>query len=151
MYKLSRISIAVLSYQTEISEKVSDILRKFIPEDMDVNVKVTKMRGQYRDRIRMHQIEVTSKHLTKLLLKHFLVIIGSENVRSITNSLDKYYNPDSKSIYLRLDKFKAADSIYEISSGSDVIKVEIKFDIYKSMEISDLWNDLLKNVGVPDA
>jgi len=80
-----------------------------------------------------------------------LMIIGSENVRSITNSLDKYYNPDSKSIYLRLDKFKAADSIYEISSGSDVIKVEIKFDIYKSMEISDLWNDLLEKVGVPDA
>ena len=148
MYKLSRIAISVLSYQTEIPEKVNTILEQFIPSDLEKEIEVTKMRGQYRDRIRMHTVSATRKKEVEKLLVHLLNLIDEKDVRRITQSLESYYNPESKSIYLRLDKFKAANSEIVLARGSDVIKVEIKFDIYKNMDISEIWKEQLEKAGV---
>jgi RNA binding exosome subunit len=152
MFKISKLLFSVLSYHTELEHLVNNCLITFIPEPLVVeystSISIDHMKGQFDDKIKFHKLEVKkSKHI-KEVLQHVFSKLSEKDFNKIFQEFGSRYDEDSNKLHLRFDKFKASEGLIETFIGSDIVKFEIKYDVYTTATIEELEQELRQIIGV---
>lgn len=147
MIDCNKIIFTTICYLTEELDLVEQSLKNCIPEKFrNQKVILTKMQSQFNDRLIYLKLDFNKKLEIDKCLQYLSNNFEVKSKGYWINNLENYINMASKSIYLRLNKFRPLNNIIDLGEGSDVIKVEIKYSAYTSEQnsLENISNMLIK-------
>ncbi|MCE7737478.1 MAG: hypothetical protein GPJ54_21490 [Candidatus Heimdallarchaeota archaeon] len=149
MIELSKISFSTISYITEDLNLVFETLKHCFPEKLrDVKFVTQKIQSQFGDKLTIIKTEFTGKDATNTI-QYLASLLDPKDKTFIGSKLSQKIDMDSRLLHLRLDKFHPLSDKIKLSEGSDVIKVEIKYQVFTSKQnnLENIRNSLL-DVGI---
>ncbi|MHA2253653.1 MAG: RNA-binding domain-containing protein [Candidatus Kariarchaeaceae archaeon] len=149
MVQFKKISLSGIAYITEEEERVHQALLNCLPEDLRVTkIKKQRLQSQFGDKLVLLTSELHNKE-AKQVIEYIVSMWDIKEKQYFGRKLDTRIDLEEKAIYLRLDKFKALEEKLEITDGSDVIKVEIKYNAYtKDQNTIETVTELLVKTGM---
>lgn len=149
MTELSKISFSTISYITEDLNKVFTSLKHCIPENLrDVKFNTQKIQSQFGDQITIVSCEFKGENAKNIIL-YLANLFDSKDKKFIGSKLEQKIDFDERLLHLRINKFLPLTDIIKLSEGSDVIKVEIKYQVFTSQQ-NNLENirSALMDIGI---
>ena len=152
MFKLSKVLISLIAYNTEIIDKVKQCITFLFPLELRSKIlqriNAIDLIGSYNEKLTLLTCEVVKTDYIRELL-HFLFVKLSQTERSsLLLSFKEHYNPRVKSFYLRIDKFSILQNKMKLGIGSDIIKIEIKYAVYRKISNKVICDDIFSYFGV---
>lgn len=149
MIELSKITFSTISYITEDLNLVFEALKHCFPENLR-NTKFTtqKIQSQFGDKLTIINNEFTGKEAKNTII-YLASLLDQKDKKFIGTMLSQKIDMDRRLLHLRLDKFLPLSDKIKLSEGSDVIKVEIKYQVFTSQQnnLENIRNSLL-DVGI---
>ena len=143
---VSLIRVSVHVHPTEAIEKVKQALANLLTmviADLDENLDVSVLEGDYTNKIQV--LTWTLKKPKEL--EHFLACVKNglpeDQKRVLKQYFSSFYNPDSKTVFLRLHKQSAFENVFNISQYDDIFHVSMKFSSYTSRSSADAESNVL--------
>ena len=152
MTELSKISFSTISYITEDLNMVFKSLKQCLPEELrDIKFKTQKIQSQFGDQLTIVSGEFKGDSAKKTIL-YLASLLDSKDKKFIGSMLTLKVDLDQRLIHLRINKFLPLSDTIKLSEGSDVIKVEIKYQVFTSQQnnLENIRNSLL-DVGIIEA
>jgi len=149
MVQFKKISLSCIAYITEEEKLVKQALLNCLPEDLR-KTKINKKRfqSQFGDKLVLFTLELQNKQAIQVI-SYIASLWDIKDKQYFSRKLDARIDLEEKTVYLRLDKFKALEENLEITDGSDVIKVEIKYNAYtKDQNTIETVTELLVKIGM---
>ena len=143
---VSLVRISVHVHPTEDIEKVKQALTNLLAmaiADLDENLDVSVLDGDYTNKI--YVLTWTLKKPKDL--DHFLACVKNglpeDQKHALKQYFSSFFNPDSKTVYLRLHKQSAFENVFNISQYDDIFHVSIKFSSYTSNSSANAESNVL--------
>ena len=132
MVKLSKISFSTISYVTEDIYLVTQSVKQCLPENLrEYKFKFTKMQSQFGDKIVMISGEFKNQIATSII-EYLASKISEKDKLFLGTKVNERVDTDDRIFHIRLNKFLPLSNQITIGEGSDVIKVEIKYQVFTS-------------------
>jgi len=137
MLELATISLSIFSYVTEENDRIVQALYNVLSPGMHAE-KLTKIgtTSQFGDPFTIYSYESDDEEKITAILNHLGDQLDSRSRTYLTENLENKIDFDERSVYLRLDKYKAYQQQLVITEGGDIIKVEIGYNAYTQDENS---------------
>ena len=141
MIELSKISFSTISYVTEDVNLVIQSVKQCLPEGLrDDNFKMQKMQSQFGDKLILISREFKSKN-AKSIIENLAKKMSDKDRQFLGSKLNDRLDMEDRIFHIRLNKFLPLSDKIVLGEGSDVIKVEIKYQVFTSDQ------NTLENVG----
>jgi RNA binding exosome subunit len=144
--RISLIKVSVHVHPTEVIDKIKQALAIILAMDvteLDELLEDTVLDGDYSNKI--HVLTWTLKKPKDM--EHFLECVKNglpeEQKRVLKQYFSSFYNPDSKTMFLRLHKQAAFENVVNISQYDDIFHVSMKFTSYTSSSSADTESNVL--------
>ena len=145
MLEFSGIKLTVFSYVTEVNERVIQALQNCIPSSIDYKVQKLNTQSQFGDPLIIYSVELLKRDDIDKFLKFLGIALNGDNKMYFARYLQKKVDFDERVIYLRFNKFNAYNNKIAITEGSDIIRVELRYNAYVKKE--NTLNNLIESLN----
>ncbi|MHA2501433.1 MAG: RNA-binding domain-containing protein [Candidatus Kariarchaeaceae archaeon] len=153
MLDLGSLSFTVFSYVTEENDRVVKALYNCLPSDYH-NEKLVKIAStsQFGDPFIVYNYETDDKAMIAAILRHIGSKLSDESKRYLTDNLENKTDEETRTVYVRLNKYQAFNEDLVVTEGNDIIKMEISYFAYtKSDNNPAEVSKLLAEYGMTEA
>ena len=132
MIKLSKISFSTISYVTEDANLVMESIKQCLNEYLrESKFNLQKMQSQFGDKLILISNEFKNKD-AKSIIEYLSLKMSEKDKRFLGNKLKERLDMEDRIFHLRFNKFLPLSNQIVLGEGSDVIKVEIKYQVFTS-------------------
>jgi len=131
MLELGRISVTIFSYVTEENDRVVQALRNTLPHELRTEslIKIPS-NSQFGDPLVIYSFETDETTEIDAIATYLGNSLTEKSKAYLSRHLSRKLDLENRSVYFRLDKYKAYQDELFITEGSDVIQVEIAYNAY---------------------
>ena len=132
MIELSKISFSTISYVTEDLNLVLESIKQCLPDVLrDEKFKLQKMQSQFGDKIVLISGEF-AKNQANQIIGYLGNNLTMKDKKFLSTNFSDRLDLEGRLFHFRLNKFLPLSEELRIGEGSDVIKVEIKYQVFTS-------------------
>ena len=132
MLELSKISFSTISYITEDVNLVIQSIKQCLSESLRENkFKMQKMQSQFGDKLILISAEYKNQN-AKSIIEYLAKKMSDKDKQFLGSKLSERLDMEDRIFHIRLNKFLPLSDQIVLGEGSDVIKVEIKYQVFTS-------------------